>query len=48
LIHGGSGVNCVRNFFAGDEASGGALADAGAFGDPAQRPALGESNEEGS
>ena len=28
LIHRGGGTNCVRNFFAGYEAGGGALADA--------------------
>src|SRR5208283_5999492 len=45
LIHGGGGANCVLNLGAGDEAGGSALAKAGALGDGAHAPALGQCNE---
>jgi hypothetical protein len=42
LIHGGGRANGVGDLFAGYEAGGNALAKAGAFGDGAQPPALGQ------
>ena len=46
LIHDGGGANCGGNFCAGDKAGGSALAKAGAFGDGAHPPALGERDEQ--
>jgi len=48
LIHGGGGADGVGYFFSGNEAGGGALADAGALSDGAEGTALGESDEGGS
>ena len=48
LVHGSGGADGVGDFFAGDEAGGDALSDAGTFCNGAQGAAFGESDEGGS